>query len=89
MAPAAVQSTWSVSVRSGRKSEESQAENGPKERKRRMAGALNTCHVWAEDTSATWLKQVQETREPALVSWPESPRQSEVRGPPFERADPR
>lgn len=49
MAPAVVQSTWSVSVRNGRQNKDSKAAMSPEERERRMAGNLNTCHVWAED----------------------------------------
>jgi hypothetical protein len=49
MAPAVVQSTWSVSVRNGRRGERSGAAINPEERAKRMAGNLNTCHVWAED----------------------------------------
>jgi len=49
MAPAVVQATWSVSVRSGRLKEDSRGGMDPKEREKRLAGNLNTCHVWAED----------------------------------------
>jgi hypothetical protein len=49
MAPAVVQSTWSVSVRNGRRGEGSGPAISPEERAKRMAGNLNTCHVWAED----------------------------------------
>ena len=49
MAPAVVQSTWSVSVRKGRSLEGSRAEPTPEERLRRMSGNLNTCHVWDEN----------------------------------------
>lgn len=49
MAPAVVQATWSVSVRRGRASGQSGAPLSPEERTRRMAGNLNTCHIWAED----------------------------------------
>ena len=49
MAPAVVQSPWSVSVRNDRPNKDSKAAMSPEERERRMAGNLNTCHVWAED----------------------------------------
>jgi hypothetical protein len=49
MAPAVVQATWSVSVRRGRMSGTPNAPISPEERTRRMAGNLNTCHIWAED----------------------------------------
>ena len=49
MAPAVVQSTWSVSVRNGRRSGESGSSLSPEERERRMLGNMNTCHLWAED----------------------------------------
>jgi len=49
MAPAVVQSMWSVSVRDGRLKKGSAASSGPAERERRIAGTLNTCHIWAED----------------------------------------
>ena len=49
MAPAVVQSTWSVSVRKGRRGERSGAAISPEERAKRKAGNLNTCHIWAED----------------------------------------
>ncbi|HEB90561.1 MAG TPA: DUF2889 domain-containing protein [Deltaproteobacteria bacterium] len=49
MAPAVVQSTWSVSVRKGRLRGESGQVISPEERRRRLKGNLNTCHLWAED----------------------------------------
>jgi hypothetical protein len=49
MAPAVVQSMWSVSVRNGRRGETSGAASSQEERERRIAGTLNTCHIWAED----------------------------------------
>lgn len=49
MAPAVVQSMWSVSVRDGRQGEGSEATSSPEARERRIASTLNTCHVWAED----------------------------------------
>ena len=49
MAPAVVQSTWSVSVRRGRLLGESGQAISPEERRRRLKGNVNTCHIWAED----------------------------------------
>jgi hypothetical protein len=49
MAPAVVQATWSVSIRNGRRNDESRAATSSKDREKRLAGNLNTCHVWAED----------------------------------------
>ena len=49
MAPAVVQSTWSVSVRRGRLRGESGQAISPEERLRRLKGNVNTCHLWAED----------------------------------------
>jgi hypothetical protein len=49
MAPAVVQSVWSVSVRNGRRGKASGAASSQEERERRIAGTLNTCHIWAED----------------------------------------
>ena len=49
MAPAVVQSTWSVSVRNGRNAGRSRASLSPEERLERIAGNMNTCHLWAED----------------------------------------
>ena len=49
MAPAVVQSMWSVSVRNGRLGEGSEAASSPEARERRIASTLNTCHIWAED----------------------------------------
>jgi hypothetical protein len=49
MAPAVVQATWSVSVRNRRRSGDSQSGLTAEDRVQRMAGNLNTCHVWAED----------------------------------------
>lgn len=48
MAPAVVQSTWSVAIRKGRLGEGARSGSNPGERKKRLAGNLNTCHVWAE-----------------------------------------
>lgn len=51
MAPAVVQSMWSVNFRNARR-QPAAAENTPPaeaNRERMFAGNLNTCHVWAED----------------------------------------
>lgn len=48
MAPAVVQSVWSLSVREGTTLSGSKSRLTPAERERRIAGNLNTCHVWAE-----------------------------------------
>ena len=49
MAPAVVQSTWSVRVADERAAGKSRANMTPEELERRMRGNLNTCHIWAED----------------------------------------
>lgn len=49
MAPAVVQSMWSVSVRNGWRGKASGGASSQEERERRIAGTLNTCHIWAED----------------------------------------
>jgi hypothetical protein len=49
MAPAVVQATWSVAVRRGLMNGKGRAALSPEERSQRMAGNLNTCHIWAED----------------------------------------
>ena len=49
MAPAAVQAMWSVSIRNGRQNEGSAIASSSKARESRIAGTLNTCHIWAED----------------------------------------
>ena len=49
MAPAVVQAMWSVSIRNGRQSEGSATASSSKARENRIAGTLNTCHIWAED----------------------------------------
>ncbi|MDH4167979.1 MAG: DUF2889 domain-containing protein [Acidimicrobiia bacterium] len=48
MAPAVVQSMWSVGVRAARQAGRAPGAGDPG-RARRFAGNLNTCHVWAED----------------------------------------
>ncbi len=49
MAPAVVQSTWSVSLHQNRGSAKPTGFADPEERARRVAANTNTCHVWAED----------------------------------------
>lgn len=48
MAPAVVQSTWSVSVRNGRRTGRSRSDLSAAEREQRIAGNQNTCHIWSE-----------------------------------------
>ena len=49
MAPAVVQSVWSLSVRRGTTLSGRRSSLTGAEREQRIAGNLNTCHVWAED----------------------------------------
>ncbi|MBW2390207.1 MAG: DUF2889 domain-containing protein [Deltaproteobacteria bacterium] len=49
MAPAVVQSTWSLSVRRSRAGNESPGTRNPAERDKRIAANTNTCHIWSED----------------------------------------
>lgn len=49
MAPAVVQSVWSLSVRRGTTLSGSRSQLTSAEREQRIAGNLNTCHVWAEN----------------------------------------
>lgn len=49
MAPAVVQSTWSVAVRRARLDGEAPGMRDPEERERQFAGNVNTCHIWDED----------------------------------------
>jgi hypothetical protein len=49
MAPAVVQSLWSLSVREGTTLSGSRSQLTAAEREQRIAGNLNTCHVWAEN----------------------------------------
>jgi len=49
MAPAVVQSTWSVSIRQGRNSGGQVGLHGSKDREKRIAANTNTCHIWAAD----------------------------------------
>jgi hypothetical protein len=49
MAPAVVQSLWSVNVRRRRLATASDAPVDDAARRSQFAGNLNTCHVWAED----------------------------------------
>lgn len=48
MAPAVVQATWSLSVRDKATMSGRDSRLTPAEREQRIAGNLNTCHVWAE-----------------------------------------
>jgi hypothetical protein len=49
MAPAVIQAMWSVSIRAGRGNSRGQDSDSNEARERRIAGTLNTCHIWAED----------------------------------------
>jgi len=49
MAPAVVQSTWSVGIRRSRLAAAAGSTDTAAQRTRQFAGNLNTCHVWAED----------------------------------------
>jgi len=49
MAPAVVQSTWSVMVRNQRAAGRTQQNLTAEEREWRIRGNMNTCHLWAED----------------------------------------
>ncbi len=49
MAPAVVQAMWSVSIRDGRGRDDSGDGDDSRAREARIAGTLNTCHVWAEE----------------------------------------
>lgn len=49
MAPAVVQSLWSVSIRQARRAAKGGGPSSTAQRDRQFAGNLNTCHVWAED----------------------------------------
>jgi hypothetical protein len=49
MAPAVVQSTWSVSIRKARSENESVGARNPAERDKRILANTNTCHIWSED----------------------------------------
>ncbi|MBY0399425.1 DUF2889 domain-containing protein [Myxococcota bacterium] len=48
MAPAVVQSVWSLAVREGTTLSSRGSKLTPEDRERRIAGNLNTCHVWAD-----------------------------------------
>jgi len=50
MAPAVVQSMWSISTRKQREAAKKPGVADPEERLRRVAANTNTCHVWAEDS---------------------------------------
>lgn len=49
MAPAVVQSIWSLGIRRGPTGEAPDPERVAADHQRRLQGNLNTCHVWAED----------------------------------------
>lgn len=49
IAPAVVQSTWSVSIRKSRANAEPLGAGTQAERDRRIAANANMCHIWAED----------------------------------------
>ncbi len=49
MAPAIVQSTWSVSIEQQREEGQRYPTMTPEQREARIRGNLNTCHLWAED----------------------------------------
>ncbi len=49
MAPAVVQSTWSVSIRKTRLEAKKRTDIKPEELERRIRGNQNTCHIWSED----------------------------------------
>lgn len=49
MAPAVVQSTWSLSVRRSRVDNEPLGARNPAEREKRIGANTNTCHIWSED----------------------------------------
>ena len=49
MAPAVVQSTWSVSVRRARASNSPLGTRDEAARDKRIAANANTCHIWSED----------------------------------------
>ena len=49
MAPAVVQSTWSVSVRKTRRDAEKRSEMTQEELERRIRANQNTCHIWSEE----------------------------------------
>ncbi len=48
MAPAVVQSTWSVSVRRSRESGRAPGLADAEDREKRIAANTNTCHIWSE-----------------------------------------
>lgn len=49
MAPAAIQTGWSLTVRAARRDGVSPSEEGPMAVEQHIARNLNTCHIWAED----------------------------------------
>lgn len=48
LAPAVVQSTWSISIRNQRSQGKTHQNLTPEEREWRIRGNTNTCHLWAE-----------------------------------------
>ncbi|MDH3754746.1 MAG: DUF2889 domain-containing protein [Acidimicrobiia bacterium] len=66
MAPAVVQSTWSVHVRSLREAGGHTGEIDGAARERQVAGNINTCHVWAEDGEHVTRLQAGEPPPPLL-----------------------
>jgi hypothetical protein len=49
MAPAVVQSMWSVSVKRDRETGRPHGTSAPEERERRVASNLDTCHIWSRE----------------------------------------
>lgn len=49
MAPAVMQSTWSVSIRRSRAANQPLGVRDRADRERRIAANLNTCHIWSEN----------------------------------------
>jgi hypothetical protein len=48
MAPAVIQSTWSVSIRDGRKKGGAIGLGASEDREKRILANTNTCHIWSE-----------------------------------------
>ncbi len=66
MAPAVVQSMWSVYVRRRRLAGEPGGAESSDDRQRQFAGNLNTCHVWHEDGEQVARIRGGATPEPPL-----------------------
>lgn len=49
MAPAVVQSTWSVSIRDGRARGEAVGLHAAEDREQKIVANTNTCHIWSAD----------------------------------------